>query len=43
LEQFPAFHQGALSLLATGKLLGIAGLAWVLVARLGLAYRSGKP
>jgi hypothetical protein len=34
LEQFPAFHQGALSLLATGKLLGIAGLAWVLAARL---------
>jgi hypothetical protein len=34
LEQFPAFHQGALSLLTTGKLLGVAGLAWVLVERL---------
>ncbi|MGH7378503.1 MAG: hypothetical protein ACREKK_13945, partial [Candidatus Methylomirabilales bacterium] len=34
LEQFPAFHQGALSLLATGKILGVAGLAWALVRRL---------
>jgi hypothetical protein len=34
LEQFAVFHQGALSLLATGKLLGVAGLAWVLVRRL---------
>lgn len=36
LEQFPSFHQGALSLLATGKLVGVAGLAWVLAARLFL-------
>jgi hypothetical protein len=34
LEQLPAFHQGVLSLLATGKLLGVAGLAWVLMRRL---------
>jgi hypothetical protein len=34
LEQFPAFHHGALSLLATGKLLGVVGVAWVLWDRL---------
>lgn len=34
LEKFPVFHQGVLSLLTTGKLLGAVGLAWVLVARL---------
>jgi hypothetical protein len=34
LEQFPAFHQGALSLLAAGKLVGVVGLAWVLMTRL---------
>jgi hypothetical protein len=34
LEQFPAFHQGPLSLFAAGKLLGVAGLAWALVRRL---------
>jgi glycosyltransferase involved in cell wall biosynthesis len=34
LEQFPAFHHGALSLFATGKLLGVIGLAWVLISRL---------
>ncbi len=34
LENFPVFHQGVLSLLMTGKLLGAVGLAWVLVARL---------
>ena len=34
LEQFPAFHHGALSLLMTGKLVGVMGLAWVLVLRL---------
>jgi hypothetical protein len=34
LEQFPAFHHGALSLFATGKLVGVLGLAWVLAARL---------
>ena len=31
LERFPAFHQGALSLLATGKLVGTACLAWLLI------------
>jgi len=39
LEQFPAFHQGALSLLTTGKLLGMAGLAWILVGRLRASAR----
>lgn len=34
LEQFPVFHHGALSLLATGKLLGVFGLSWVLMTRL---------
>ena len=34
LEQFPAFHQGALSLLAAGKLVGVIGLMWVLLTRL---------
>jgi hypothetical protein len=34
LERFPAFHAGALSLLTTGKLLGVAVLAWILVQRL---------
>ena len=34
LEQFPAFHHGALSLLMTGKLVGVMGLAWVLALRL---------
>ncbi len=34
LEQFPAFHQGALSLLATGKILGVGALAWALIRRL---------
>lgn len=42
LEQFPAFHQGALSLLAAGKLVGVAGLAWVLAARLSHTCRSGR-
>ena len=41
LVQFPAFHQGALSLLATGKLLGVAGLAWVLVKRLHTQANAG--
>ena len=36
LEQFPTFHHGAFSLLATGKLLGVFGLAWVLISRLRL-------
>jgi len=39
LEQFPVFHQGALSLLAAGKLVGVAGLAWVLVGRLRASAR----
>ena len=34
LVQFPVFHQGGLSLFGIGKLLGIAGLAWVLAVRL---------
>jgi hypothetical protein len=34
LEKFPAFRQGVLSLLATGKLLGVASLACVLLRRL---------
>jgi hypothetical protein len=33
-ERFPAFHQGSLSLLTIGKLLGAAALAWVLVTQL---------
>jgi Glycosyltransferase family 87 len=33
-EQFPAFHQGILSLLTTGKLLGVIGLIAVLAGRL---------
>jgi hypothetical protein len=37
LEQFPVFQQGALSLLATGKILGVAGLAWCLIRRLRAA------
>ena len=41
LERFPAFHQGILSLLMTGKLLGVVGLTWLLVRRLQ-AY-SGAP
>ena len=30
LERFPAFHEGVLSLLATGKLVGVLCLAWLL-------------
>jgi len=33
-ERFPSFHQGILSLLMTGKLLGVIGLIWVLWSRL---------
>jgi hypothetical protein len=36
LERFPAFHQGVLSLLTTGKLLGVVCLFWVLIRRLQL-------
>jgi hypothetical protein len=34
LERFPVFHHGVLSLLMTGKLLGVVGLTLVLAARL---------
>lgn len=34
LEQFPLFHQGWFSLLATGKLMGVAAVAWILLRRL---------
>jgi len=34
LDRFPIFQHGILSLLAAGKLLGLAGLAWVLGRRL---------
>ena len=40
LEQFPAFRQGILSLLTTGKLLGVIGLMWVLASRLRTASSS---
>jgi hypothetical protein len=40
LERFPIFQNGVLSLLATGKLLGVAGLAWLLVRRLQAARRG---
>ncbi|TAL12096.1 MAG: DUF2029 domain-containing protein [Nitrospirae bacterium] len=45
LEQFPAFHQGALSLLMTGKLLGMIGLTGMLAARLlsGTALLRADP
>lgn len=33
LERFPAFHHGLLSLFGTGKLFGVAGLAWILLRR----------
>jgi hypothetical protein len=34
LERFPIFQQGVLSLIATGKLLGVACLSWVLLRAL---------
>jgi len=34
LDRFPTFHTGVLSLLAAGKILGVGGLAWVLIRRL---------
>jgi hypothetical protein len=40
LEQFPAFQHGPLSLLAAGKILGVAGLAWVLVRQLDRGRRE---
>jgi len=33
-ERFALLHQGLLSLLTTGKLLGVVGLAWILMRRL---------
>jgi uncharacterized membrane protein len=33
-ERFELFHQGLLSLLTTGKLLGVVGLVWILIRRL---------
>jgi hypothetical protein len=33
-DRFALLHQGLLSLLTTGKLLGVAGLAWILIRRL---------
>jgi N-acetylglucosaminyl-diphospho-decaprenol L-rhamnosyltransferase len=39
LDRFPMLHEGPLSLLTTGKLLGIVALAWLLVRRL----RAGEP
>ena len=33
-ERFELFHQGLLLLLMTGKLLGVIGLAWILIRRL---------
>ena len=33
-EQFSAFHQGPLALLASGKILGVVTLAWTLTRRL---------
>lgn len=33
-ERFPMLHEGPLSLLTTGKLLGVAALLWLLVRRL---------
>ncbi len=41
-EQFPAFHRGPLSLLAAGKILGVAALVWVLVRRLRAARGTGR-
>ena len=37
LERFPDFHQGMYSLLTIGKLLGVVGLAWILICRLRLS------
>jgi hypothetical protein len=34
LDRFPMLHEGPLSLLTTGKLLGIVALSWLLVRRL---------
>jgi len=43
LERFPIFEGGFLSLLMAGKLLGVAGLAWVLVRRLQTARLAREP
>jgi hypothetical protein len=42
LERFPIFRDGIPSLLTTGKLLGVVGLAWILARRLRTARRSGE-
>lgn len=42
LTRFPEVHQGTLSLLVTGKLLGAAGLAWVLAQRLRVPVRARR-
>ncbi len=42
LERFPEFHAGLLSLLSTGKLLGVVGLAWVLSRRLRKTSERGQ-
>jgi hypothetical protein len=42
LERFPVFHQGALSLLMTGKLLGVVGLTWLLVRRLQAPFGGDR-
>ena len=41
-ERFGLFHQDLLSLLTTGKLLGVVGLAWILMRRLRHAG-AGQP
>ncbi|MGH7428993.1 MAG: glycosyltransferase 87 family protein, partial [Candidatus Methylomirabilaceae bacterium] len=41
-ERFELFHQGLLSLLTTGKLLGVVSLAWILMRRLHLTG-AGQP
>jgi hypothetical protein len=41
-ERFPAFHQGPLSLLAAGKILGVSALAWVLMRRLKTVDRRTR-
>lgn len=42
LEQFPSFHQGVLSLFTTGKLVGVAGLTWILICRLRASAKAKR-
>ena len=42
LDQFPAFHQGMLSLVAAGKTLGVAALGWLLARRLRGSGAAGS-